>query len=106
MGTLEARAEDVKGDLVCVLCSVSIVRGLTRECRAECDPTGTGGLDLEGFIHGMWRIDEELRRAQLRSGLGLGLLLGRHPSGASVSGIARDRARASRAQPIARLLLR
>ncbi|KAI0720428.1 hypothetical protein C8Q72DRAFT_862060 [Fomitopsis betulina] len=71
---------------------------------AECDPTGTGGLDLEGFIHGMWRIDEELRRAQLRSGLGLGLLLGRHPSGASVSGIARDRARASRAQP--RLLLR
>ncbi|EPS96846.1 hypothetical protein FOMPIDRAFT_85446 [Fomitopsis schrenkii] len=69
---------------------------------AECDPAGTGALDLEGFIHGMWRIDEELRRAQLRSGLGLGLSLGRHPSGASAS--ARDHARASRAQP--RLLLR
>lgn len=70
--------------------------------RAECDPAGTGALDLEGFIHGMWRIDEELRRAQWRSGLGLGLSLGRQGSSASVS--SRERAKASRAQP--RLLLR
>ena len=69
-------------------------------CRAECDPEGMGALDLEGFIHGMWRIDEELRRAQLRGGLGLSL--GRQGSMASVSSW--ERVKASKAQP--RLLLR
>ncbi|KAJ2935640.1 hypothetical protein H1R20_g1453, partial [Candolleomyces eurysporus] len=30
----------------------------------ECDPTQTGSLDIDAFVKGMWRIDEELRRAQ------------------------------------------
>lgn len=30
----------------------------------ECDPMQVGSLDIEGFVKGMWRIDEELRRAQ------------------------------------------
>ncbi|EMD38155.1 hypothetical protein CERSUDRAFT_113306 [Gelatoporia subvermispora B] len=32
---------------------------------SECDPSGSGTLDRDGFVKGMWRIDEELRRAQL-----------------------------------------
>ncbi|TFK54608.1 hypothetical protein OE88DRAFT_1653000 [Heliocybe sulcata] len=36
-----------------------------RDLWSECDPNGTGGLDREAFVKGMWRIDEELRRAQL-----------------------------------------
>ncbi|KAI0822777.1 hypothetical protein BC628DRAFT_1387617 [Trametes gibbosa] len=31
----------------------------------ECDPAGTGSLDRDGFVKGMWRIDEELRKAQV-----------------------------------------
>ncbi|KAI6045558.1 hypothetical protein EDC04DRAFT_2876997 [Pisolithus marmoratus] len=31
----------------------------------ECDPQKTGSLDRNAFVQGMWRIDEELRRAQL-----------------------------------------
>lgn len=30
----------------------------------ECDPKGEGFLDLDSFVKGMWRIDEELRRTQ------------------------------------------
>ncbi|KAH9900965.1 hypothetical protein C8Q73DRAFT_676417 [Cubamyces lactineus] len=30
----------------------------------ECDPAGTGSLDRDAFVKGMWRIDEELRKAQ------------------------------------------
>jgi hypothetical protein len=29
----------------------------------ECDPAGRGSLDRGAFVKGMWRIDEELRRA-------------------------------------------
>ncbi|KAH9930774.1 uncharacterized protein B0H18DRAFT_135254 [Fomitopsis serialis] len=97
MGALEARAEDAQGDMVRRallsltdgLCSC----GMRDVCRSECDPAGTGSLDLEGFIRGMWRIDEELRRAQLRSGLGLAL--GRHGSIASMT--SRGRARVAEA---------
>lgn len=32
--------------------------------RNECDPTQSGSLDMDSFVKGMWRIDEELRRAQ------------------------------------------
>lgn len=35
--------------------------------RAECDPSGLGSLDREAFTRGMWRIDEELRKARLVS---------------------------------------
>ncbi|KAF9473772.1 hypothetical protein BDN70DRAFT_885538 [Pholiota conissans] len=42
--------------------------GLDKERLAEiwneCDITGQGALSLEAFVKGMWRIDEELRRAQ------------------------------------------
>ncbi|KAF9265678.1 hypothetical protein L218DRAFT_898639 [Marasmius fiardii PR-910] len=30
----------------------------------ECDPTQSGSLDKASFVTGMWRIDEELRKAQ------------------------------------------
>ncbi|TRM58591.1 hypothetical protein BD626DRAFT_573367 [Schizophyllum amplum] len=33
----------------------------------ECDTAQKGSLDRDAFVRGMWRIDEELRRAQLRS---------------------------------------
>ncbi|EIN07244.1 hypothetical protein PUNSTDRAFT_127030 [Punctularia strigosozonata HHB-11173 SS5] len=32
---------------------------------AECDLTSQGSLDRDAFVTGMWRIDEELRRAQI-----------------------------------------
>ncbi|KAL0946535.1 hypothetical protein HGRIS_012743 [Hohenbuehelia grisea] len=38
-----------------------------RDIWLECDPTNTGSLSREAFIKGMWRIDEELRRARIRS---------------------------------------
>ncbi|KAJ8592498.1 hypothetical protein M405DRAFT_879897 [Rhizopogon salebrosus TDB-379] len=31
----------------------------------DCEPSSIGSLDREAFVKGMWRIDEELRRAQL-----------------------------------------
>jgi len=34
---------------------------------SECDPTSKGTLDRESFVKGMWRIDEELRRAQIKA---------------------------------------
>lgn len=37
---------------------------LTYNVRNECDPKGEGFLDLDSFVKGMWRIDEELRRTQ------------------------------------------
>ncbi|KJA27124.1 hypothetical protein HYPSUDRAFT_63384 [Hypholoma sublateritium FD-334 SS-4] len=42
--------------------------GLDKEMLAEiwneCDLTGQGALGVDAFVKGMWRIDEELRRAQ------------------------------------------
>lgn len=54
----------------------------------ECDPTQSGSLDIEGFVKGMWRIDEELRRAQtqlLKSATGPGGFLGTRNSSANSS---------------------
>lgn len=72
----------------------SLARSVPVDCahaglpRVECDPARTGTLDREGFVRGMWRVDEELRRAQLvgagRSGNALKAGLGRHASNASV----------------------
>ncbi|EGO21113.1 hypothetical protein SERLADRAFT_398428, partial [Serpula lacrymans var. lacrymans S7.9] len=31
----------------------------------DCDSARSGSLDRDAFVKGMWRIDEELRRAQL-----------------------------------------
>ncbi|KAJ7709531.1 hypothetical protein B0H17DRAFT_1028256 [Mycena rosella] len=36
----------------------------------ECDPGRTGALDRDAFARGMWRIDEELRRAAATSTTG------------------------------------
>ncbi|KAL4067749.1 hypothetical protein V8B97DRAFT_2015845 [Scleroderma yunnanense] len=36
-----------------------------RDIWNECDPQQTGSLDRDAFAQGMWRIDEELRRAEL-----------------------------------------
>jgi hypothetical protein len=33
-------------------------------CRAQSNPSLHGSLDREGFIKGMWLIDEELRKVQ------------------------------------------
>jgi hypothetical protein len=32
--------------------------------RNECDSGRTGTLDRDEFVNGMWRVDEELRRAR------------------------------------------
>ncbi|KAI0687175.1 hypothetical protein BC835DRAFT_1241636, partial [Cytidiella melzeri] len=31
----------------------------------ECDTARRGSLDREAFVKGMWRIDEELRKAKM-----------------------------------------
>ncbi|KAI0807805.1 hypothetical protein C8Q74DRAFT_1229370 [Fomes fomentarius] len=41
-------------------------RATLRVIWVECDPAGTGFLDRDGFVKGMWRIDEELRKAQMQ----------------------------------------
>lgn len=33
----------------------------------ECDPSKVGSLDRDAFVIGMWRIDEELRRARMHA---------------------------------------
>ena len=38
---------------------------LTLPYRDECDSGGIGSLNRDAFVKGMWRIDEELRKAQL-----------------------------------------
>jgi hypothetical protein len=50
--------------------------------RSECDASRSGSLDRDGFVIGMWRIDEELRRARTQavksaSASSLGSLRGR-----------------------------
>ncbi|KAI0707740.1 hypothetical protein C8Q76DRAFT_746093 [Earliella scabrosa] len=40
-------------------------RATLRVIWMECDPAGTGSLDRDGFVRGMWRIDDELRKAQM-----------------------------------------
>ncbi|KAI0748462.1 hypothetical protein C8Q80DRAFT_1104002 [Daedaleopsis nitida] len=44
-------------------------RAMLRAIWMECDPLGSGSLDRDGFVKGMWRIDEELRKAQLHKHL-------------------------------------
>jgi len=64
-------------------------RAVLKSIWAECDPEGMGTLDRESFVKGMWRIDEELRRAQMGGGRfgagrpGVGMSTARHGSMAS-----------------------
>ncbi|KAH9952148.1 hypothetical protein B0H21DRAFT_15981 [Amylocystis lapponica] len=55
-------------------------RRTLRAIWSECDPGGTGELDRAAFAQGMWRIDEELRRAELQRAIGTT----RYGSGAAV----------------------
>ncbi|KAJ7721562.1 hypothetical protein DFH07DRAFT_1007636 [Mycena maculata] len=62
--------ECLPGPVVCVLWARSrLPRPTLSAIWTECDPGRTGALDREAFVRGMWRIDEELRRAEVnRSG--------------------------------------
>ncbi|KAG1877695.1 hypothetical protein DFJ58DRAFT_3515 [Suillus subalutaceus] len=58
--------ERLGGRIVRLIWSASkLDRSKLRDIWNDCDPSSTGLLDREGFVKGMWRIDEELRRAQL-----------------------------------------
>jgi hypothetical protein len=58
--------ERLGGRIVRLVWSASkLDRGKLRDIWNDCDPSSTGLLDREAFVKGMWRIDEELRRAQL-----------------------------------------
>ncbi|KAG2362511.1 hypothetical protein BDR07DRAFT_1451117 [Suillus spraguei] len=58
--------ERLGGRIVRLIWSASkLDRGKLRDIWNDCDPSSTGLLDREAFVKGMWRIDEELRRAQL-----------------------------------------
>jgi hypothetical protein len=58
--------------------SVGLHNVLTLSSRDECDPDRSGSLDSDGFVKGMWRIDEELRRASV-SALTASAVKGRIP---------------------------
>ncbi|KAI0949867.1 hypothetical protein AcV7_008511 [Taiwanofungus camphoratus] len=58
--------ERIEAELVRRIWSLSRLDGATlRAIWAECDPANDGALTRDAFVRGMWRIDEELRRAQL-----------------------------------------
>ncbi|KAF8077761.1 hypothetical protein FPV67DRAFT_1462904 [Lyophyllum atratum] len=64
-------------------------RARLSEIWSECDPGGVGSLARDAFVKGMWRIDEELRRAQTQvlksvSMTSLGSLRGRGESNSLV----------------------
>ncbi|KAK7038007.1 hypothetical protein R3P38DRAFT_3262492 [Favolaschia claudopus] len=58
-------AETLSGPVIRVLWSRSrLPLPLLSSIWNECDPGRTGALDRESFARGMWRIDEELRKAE------------------------------------------
>ncbi|KAH7909917.1 hypothetical protein BJ138DRAFT_1088641 [Hygrophoropsis aurantiaca] len=58
--------EKLGGQVVRLIWSASkLDRGKLRDIWNDCDPQASGALDRDAFVKGMWRIDEELRRAQL-----------------------------------------
>ncbi|KAI0723830.1 hypothetical protein C8T65DRAFT_627554 [Cerioporus squamosus] len=62
--------ERLDGEIVRAIWKLSrLERGTLRVIWMECDPAGTGSLDRDGFVRGMWRIDEELRKAQMHKHL-------------------------------------
>jgi len=82
--------ERLDGEVVRRIWTLSkLGRAVLKSIWAECDPAGTGTLDRESFVKGMWRIDEELRRAQIGGGRfgagvpGAGMSTARHGSMAS-----------------------
>ncbi|TFK42484.1 hypothetical protein BDQ12DRAFT_719357 [Crucibulum laeve] len=60
--------ERLEGGVVKLIWSRSgLDRARLSEIWSECDPTNRGSIDLDAFVKGMWRIDEELRRANLQA---------------------------------------
>ncbi|TBU35592.1 hypothetical protein BD311DRAFT_647093 [Dichomitus squalens] len=58
--------EKLDGQTVKAIWKLSRLENATlRMIWMECDPAGTGSLDRDGFVKGMWRIDEELRKVQM-----------------------------------------
>ncbi|KAH7918535.1 hypothetical protein BV22DRAFT_1076149 [Leucogyrophana mollusca] len=58
--------EKLGGRIVKLIWSASkLDRGKLRDIWNDCDQSSSGYLDRDAFVKGMWRIDEELRRAQL-----------------------------------------
>ncbi|KIK83214.1 hypothetical protein PAXRUDRAFT_832100 [Paxillus rubicundulus Ve08.2h10] len=58
--------ESLNGRIVKRIWSASrLDRKKLRDIWNDCDPQSTGSLNCGAFVQGMWRIDEELRRAQL-----------------------------------------
>ncbi|KAJ7632940.1 hypothetical protein FB45DRAFT_1057947 [Roridomyces roridus] len=63
--TEEEEVQGLPGSVICILWSRSrLPRATLSAIWTECDPSRTGVLDREAFTRGMWRIDEELRRAE------------------------------------------
>lgn len=63
----------LKGYVVKAIWSLSkLPREKLQEIWKECDTDHSGALDREQFARGMWRIDEELRRARERGAGGGG----------------------------------
>ncbi|KAF8136487.1 hypothetical protein EV363DRAFT_1294103 [Boletus edulis] len=61
-----APEEKLNGRIVKHVWSASrLDRQKLRNIWNDCDPQCTGSVDRDAFVRGMWRIDEELRRAQL-----------------------------------------
>ncbi|KAG6376265.1 hypothetical protein JVT61DRAFT_2241 [Boletus reticuloceps] len=61
-----APEEKLNGRIVKHVWSASrLDRQKLRNIWNDCDPQCTGFVDRDAFVRGMWRIDEELRRAQL-----------------------------------------
>ncbi|EIW60229.1 uncharacterized protein TRAVEDRAFT_57554 [Trametes versicolor FP-101664 SS1] len=62
--------ERLEGTVVRAIWKLSrLKRETLRVIWIECDPSGTGSLDRDAFVKGMWRIDEELRKAQMHQHL-------------------------------------
>ncbi|KAI0672829.1 hypothetical protein C8Q78DRAFT_1021599 [Trametes maxima] len=62
--------EQLDGAVVRAIWKLSrLKRDTLRVIWLECDPAGTGSLDRDAFVKGMWRIDEELRKAQVHQHL-------------------------------------
>ncbi|KII89179.1 hypothetical protein PLICRDRAFT_91601 [Plicaturopsis crispa FD-325 SS-3] len=65
-GGIEPIDEKLDGRAVKLIWSASrLEKEKLKKIWDECDSAGEGCLDRESFAKGMWRIDEELRRAQL-----------------------------------------
>jgi len=67
-GEVVSADERLDGRIVKVIwCTSKLDKGKLRDIWNECDASSQGSLDRDSFVKGMWRIDEELRRAQAKA---------------------------------------